>query len=252
MSTLIQTLEWDSNFFGMHIARLLPSAIASHQIDNVNRHCREEAVDVLYWLADPKHPGLGDTAFRCGFHFMDFRLDFRRQLISSGQTFTCKNPIRLCDANDVNTLARIASKSHSDSRFGLDPLLRTRHELLFEEWVRRDFRRSDGAFFVADRGNGACGYCTCQYSSAGEPVGKIGLVGVAADCQGLGLGKQLVQSAIDWLASVDCPAVSVVTQGSNIAAQSLYQSMGFKTHSSGVWFHRSTQPIPSRRVSRGA
>ncbi len=69
-------------------------------------------------------------------------------------------------------------------------------------------------------------------------AGRIGLVGVATHNRGRGIGTQLVLRALDWFAGQDVETVTVVTQGRNIGAQSLYQRCGFIIQSHQLWYHK--------------
>jgi GNAT superfamily N-acetyltransferase len=81
--------------------------------------------------------------------------------------------------------------------------------------------------------------------------GRIGLVGVAPGYQGKGVGKGLVQRALQWCVEQDFPRVEVVTQGRNLQAQRLYQSCGFQIERTELWYHkwfsRVRTPVPNAR-----
>ncbi|MCS6772452.1 MAG: GNAT family N-acetyltransferase, partial [Kiritimatiellae bacterium] len=90
--------------------------------------------------------------------------------------------------------------------------------------------------YVADHGREIEGYVTCKLLGAG--VGQIGLFAVSAPARGRGIGRHLLNAAIQWFAERDCRAVDVVTQGSNVAAQRIYQRHGFVTRDVSVWLHK--------------
>lgn len=240
MKSLIQVLDWDSDFFGFKVGRLLTPKLSINQIEAVDEQCRSHAIKVLYWLADPQQPGLGDVAKSADFRFMDFRLEFDRRLDRDSITNDSHPGVRLYTASDLSALIAIAKEVHTDSRFALDPQLSPKSALLFEKWIVRDVSRQNGAVFVADIGDGACGYCTCHPHPDQPGVGQIGLVGVHPNSAGRGLGRALLQSAMTWFSASGFDSVQVVTQGANIAAQRLYQSFGFRTCKTGVWFHRAS------------
>ena len=66
----------------------------------------------------------------------------------------------------------------------------------------------------------------------------IGLFGVHEDYSGQGLGKFLLNNVFNKLAAANIKKVFVVTQGRNYPAQRLYQSVGFKTFSTELWYHK--------------
>lgn len=239
MSDLVKLLEWDSEFFGFRIGRLLPAELTPEQVEESNLYCQDNDIKFLYWLADPRQPDLGEIARFGGFRFMDFRLELNRQMKQDATPQPDLHPnVRLYNTPDLNALISIAKDVHTDSRFALDPTLNPKSALLFEKWILRDVSRQNSAVMVADIGEGACGYCTCHPHPEFARIGQIGLVGVDPNNAGKGLGKALLHAAMNWFTANEYESVQVVTQGANIAAQRLYQSISFKTFASGVWFHR--------------
>lgn len=87
---------------------------------------------------------------------------------------------------------------------------------------------------VAELQGQVAGFVACLIDGT---VGSIGLLGVADNARGLGVGHTMIISALDWFRMQGCTSVQVVTQGRNIAAQRLYQRCGFITLSVQLWYH---------------
>jgi dTDP-4-amino-4,6-dideoxy-D-galactose acyltransferase len=68
--------------------------------------------------------------------------------------------------------------------------------------------------------------------------GSIGLIGVAPDAQGQGLGRSLVEGAVVWARDRGLERVTVVTQARNVAALRTFEACGFRTDDVGLWFHK--------------
>ena len=81
------------------------------------------------------------------------------------------------------------------------------------------------------------GYVTLELEPEARRA-SIGLIAVSAAAAGHGVGGELVAGAHAWCRARDAESLSVVTQGSNVAAQRLFQRMGLRTVSTGLWFHR--------------
>jgi dTDP-4-amino-4,6-dideoxy-D-galactose acyltransferase len=77
---------------------------------------------------------------------------------------------------------------------------------------------------------------TCHKNN--QDRARIGLVGVAADQQGKGVGRSLVFGALAWFHKAGSKEVEVATQGRNLEAQRLYQRCGFLTSRVSVWYHK--------------
>ncbi|PYL79693.1 MAG: hypothetical protein DMF21_11780 [Verrucomicrobia bacterium] len=97
--------------------------------------------------------------------------------------------------------------------------------------------RADKVLTVERGSSGPLGYITCNLSKDSN-TGRIGLVGVASEFRGKGVGKTLICGALQWFCSVGAQKIAVVTQMRNVAAQRLYQRAGFRTESVRVWYHR--------------
>ena len=147
--------------------------------------------------------------------------------------------IRIGTPGDLAPLQAIARMSHHDTRFFKDrrfPLARA--EALYAEWIRRDLELNQVLVVTRDEPmQTPAGYITCQLDSATR-LGRIGLIAVAEDQQGKGLGRTLVEAGLNFFRAAQCPVVNVATQASNLRAQRLYQAAGFRSCESSVWFHR--------------
>jgi dTDP-4-amino-4,6-dideoxy-D-galactose acyltransferase len=146
--------------------------------------------------------------------------------------------IRRTRASDVTHLQAIARGAHRESHFFFDShFQQTRAENLFATWIALDCAgRADTVLTLERDGGAPVGYISCNLAK-GWSAGRIGLVGVASEVRGKGLGKVLVFDALDWFSSIGVKMVFAATQARNVAAQRLYQALGFRTNSVKVWYH---------------
>ncbi len=136
----------------------------------------------------------------------------------------------------MSALKAIAKTGHRDTRFYFDLHFdRAKCDLLYETWIENSFTGFAQAVLVAEMNAEPVGYITCSSQGAES---QIGLLGVAEKCQGMGLGKQLVESFLAWSVEHGADRATVVTQGRNVSAQRLYQRMGFLTAAFQLWYHR--------------
>ncbi|MBI3886794.1 MAG: GNAT family N-acetyltransferase [Opitutae bacterium] len=230
-------LPWDTDFFGFRVGRANATTLTRTSLDEVLQWCRAERIRCLYFAADREAPETLALAATGGFQFVDVRLDLSLSLGNRPALPAAGPSIRPAQPDDIPPLAALARHSHRDSRFFKDPgFPSSQAEELYAEWIRRDYRQHT----VLTAGGGLpaapSGYVTCQVS--GGQRGRIGLIAVAPAQQGRGLGRALVNAALQWFHSAKCTEVRVATQASNVAAQRLYQAAGFRTAESSVWFHR--------------
>ncbi len=237
-SERVRFLTWDSDFFGRRIARIQSNRLDGAGLAEIFAWRQAEAVDCLYFLADPNYPESLALAESHGFRLVDLRLTLEWR--AKDQAPETPPEVRLFQPQDRAALRAIARVSHTDSRFYFDGhFAREDCDRLYDTWIDKSCAGYADAVLVADVDGRAVGYMTCSQEN-GE--GVIGLVGVHPEYQGRALGKALVTAALAWFVSQGLIQVSVVTQGRNVRAQRLYQRCGFLTRSLQVWFHWWNEP----------
>lgn len=230
--------EWETSFFGVKTARVLPSRVTSVDIQSILEECRLSSVQVVHYLADADDDNSVLAAEQAGFHLVDVRitLEWNVTSIPSNQTNNCT--IRDFLAKDVPVLQEIARSSYSQTRFYYDRhYSKERCDELYATWIAKTCQEESGRVIVSERDGAIVGFVTCVT----EPdilEGKIGLVGVRRDAQGKAVGRTLVTEAQRWFAAAGMRRVTVVTQIRNISAQRLYQRCGFVTCGIGFWYHK--------------
>lgn len=232
-----QFLPWDSEFFGVRIGRVLPGALTPASLADLMAWRRAQAIDCLYFLADPDRADSLRLAEQNDFHLVDLRVTLERK--TSGNAGETAQPataeIRPFQPGDRDALRAIARISHRDSRFYFDGHFpREQCDALYETWIDRSVDGFADATLVAGVEGRAAGYITCHCD---PQEGRIGLLGVHPDFQGRALGQALVKAALAWFSDAGPGQVSVVTQGRNVRAQRLYQRCGFLTRSVQLWYH---------------
>lgn len=234
-------LEWDSEFFSRRVARVDGERLTPETVDAIEAWCEQQRIDCLYFLADSNDPRTVALAEACGFHFVDIRLTMGRRLDGPGaeQDAPAEVDIDLPVAADLPVLRAIARDSHRVSRFFFDARFPDeRCEALYERWIAQSCEGYADAVFVARRDRLPLGYITCHRSAVAGTV-EIGLLGVVAAARGKGVGRRLVNAALDWARmQPETGQVVTVTQGRNVGAQQLYQRCGFRTTRVRLWYHR--------------
>jgi ribosomal protein S18 acetylase RimI-like enzyme len=162
---------------------------------------------------------------------VDKRVTFeRRPLFGQSQ----KSRIRPAVEADIPALRVIASHAHTDSRFYADSrFARERCDELYATWIERSVCGwADTVFTSGDPGK-PLGYLSYHVR---EEHSEIGLVAVAEEARGQGLGRDLVEAAL-IRAGPSPKTVQVVSQGRNAAAAALYEKCGFELLTVESRFH---------------
>jgi len=229
-------LDWDSRFFERRIARVNGDRLDDAKLSQVLGWCRSNRIDCLYFLADSDDAQTSFLAERNGFLHTDVRLTFERSLTGGAPVTPPGDRVRVARDLDLEALKAIARTGHRDTRFYFDfRFERARCDLLYETWIENSFSGFAQAVLVAEVNQEAVGYITCCLRGTES---QIGLVGVANQCQGMGLGQELTEAFLAWSVEKGSRRATVVTQGRNLSAQRLYQRMGFLTASLQLWYHR--------------
>lgn len=230
-------LPWDSEFFGVQVARVCRETLDAALADQVDRWCIDHRVDCLYFAARSDDPATSQLAEERGFRLMDVRTTFERPIAAGPAPAGCEG-LRDATENDLPALVRIARAAHTDTRFWADPHFGVdKSAALYERWILNSFRGFAQAVRVAEHEKQPAGYITCHLKPGADEA-SIGLIAVAEDARGRGLARRLVQGSLAWAAAHGARRMSVVTQARNIAAQRLYQTCGFVTRSVELVFHK--------------
>lgn len=234
MDDLCQYLQWDSNFFGHHIARSTQSGYEEDSFNRMLSLCVEERIECLYLLVESNDAQTVRLAEMNQFQFVDIRLTLDTNVYEQGRIGY--DDVRPHIATDIPELKAIARLSHHDSRFYYDPHFpRGLSDRLYETWIENSCNGYADQVLVAVDTDKPVGYISCHLKGS---TGQIGLLSVGVDAQGKGFGSKLIQAALCWFGEHGVGEVLVVTQGRNIAAQRIYQKNGFITKSVQLWYHR--------------
>lgn len=245
-TNICQHLEWDSDFFGFRIARVNGNRLTAKRIEAILAWCEKNYIECLYFLADSDHVETVRLAERNQFRLVDVRVTLQLELSvrppEKRKSLREDSFIRAVEPTDITALKKIAGESNTVSRFVSDACFSEESSrALYETWIEKSCQGYADTVLVSGFSSQSekytAGYITCHLPTSGHEA-KIGLLGIDKKYRGQGVGRILLGSALDWFADRGVEKVNVVTQGQNIAAQRLYQSCGFMTHSLRLWYHR--------------
>ncbi len=246
---LCQFLPWDTNLFGVRIARANFHRLTPTTMNQAFQWCQDNAIDCLYFLAEAEM-----ETIRCaeehGFRMVDVRVTLEQRLHSesralseTGGEFTMR-PAVLSDLPDLKYIAR---DSYIYSRFYSDPCFpRWACQKLYETWIENSVKGRSGLVLAAvepaegERPEQVLGFLTCEINEPGQ--GQFGLAGVGPAYRSRGIGRRLVEKGLSWFSENGVEQVKIVTQGRNLASQRLFQRAGFITASIQFWYHRWFTP----------
>lgn len=218
-----QVMAWDTEFFGIRTGR------ATH-LDGVTEWAVENAVGLMCLLVDTIAEV--QEAEEIGWKLTDVRVTLERDAQPIDSVLRGVRP------SDHPALVEIAATAYRGlTRFYNDPLLAARAEDLYRAWMRAELAGAADAVIVSTVAGEPSGYVTLKDV---EDHSEISLIGVRSDLRGRGLGRELVESAVEWAwhSGKVPPRISVVTQGANVAALRTFESCGFRMRRTQFWLHK--------------
>lgn len=233
----VEFLDWDSTFFNRRIARITAGCLGKQDIHRVFDWAKGEKIDCLYYLVSGLERNATYTAEEHGFHFVDLRVTFTKDLRKPEKDFIPSWHIRRAVEGDLDTLKEMARSAFPLSRFKVDNHFdAAKADLMYEVWIENDMHLKGHDVWVIDADNQLAAFTSVSVKVGGKA--QIGLVGTREAWRGKGLSLELQRFISEELRNEDILEVEVVTQGRNIPAQNLYQRAGYFVKSIDLWYHK--------------
>jgi dTDP-4-amino-4,6-dideoxy-D-galactose acyltransferase len=234
-----ELLPWDSNWFGFTVAKVRGDLLTSERAREIEDWCRQKKVRCLYFLAQSNDKQTKQSAEEAGYQLVDIRLTFEREVAPPG-TGRIIASIRKARQDDLPSVKRLARTEFHDTRFYFDSNIPVdRADALYERWVEQAMEdpATQQVLVSTDDRDQVTGFIVIR----NDPItkqGNIGLLAIDSAFHRRGLGRQLVEAGLEEMVHRGANLVTVVTQARNIAAQRLYQGVGFITRSVYLYYHK--------------
>lgn len=233
----VEFLDWDSEFFNRRIARITTGSLGEQEIHRIFDWAKGEKIECLYYLVSGLEKNAAFAAEEHGFHFVDLRVTFIKDLRKPEKDFIPSWHIRRAVEGDLDTLKEMARSAFPLSRFKVDHHFNQRKaDQMYEVWIENDLHTKGHDVWVIDVEDQLAAFTSVSVKSEGKA--QIGLVGTREAWRGKGLSLELQRFISEELRNEDILEVEVVTQGRNIPAQNLYQRAGYFVKSIDLWYHK--------------
>lgn len=224
-------LGWDSLFFNLEVAE---AEISSSEIDLSSL----QNFDLIYtksaqdFQLDTKDFTIGAT---------EEKVVFSKNLTSQTENFKKNAPIHSVfelESYTKETLYDLAFESGKYSRFKIDTQIpKGKFEELYRLWIDNSLNKSFADFFVVwIEETKILGFVTLKLHPT---YGQIGLIAVAPNQQGKGIGTQLIKVSEEYCTQNNIFELKIPTQKQNVEACSFYHKLGYKivenTYIKHVW-----------------
>lgn len=229
----IETLTWDSQFFGLSIGRLQASHLSEEEVFLIQKEAQRQNFQLVYFFLGAP---LAGTKAPEGVIPMDGKVLYHKKTAS--QSTNVNTNINEYTEQFVDAqLYKLALQSGIYSRFKLDTCLpENAFERLYYTWIEKSV---DGqlaeAVLVYRVGEELAGMVTLGLKPNGW--GDIGLIAVDAAHRGQRIGPQLLAAAEQYFAACGISELGVETQLGNKAACRFYEKNGYSKLSRQYIYH---------------
>jgi dTDP-4-amino-4,6-dideoxy-D-galactose acyltransferase len=215
---MILKLDWDTEFFGYPVGKLELAPSISFDLSEFMKNA--DSFTLVYLISKEELSDLPEC-----FHFADKKITFTRdtEKIESKNGFLSIGPFK---ENSAASLLELAMISGVYSRFNLDKnFTNNEYKKLYTKWVNESVTRNIAKdVFVYKKDNKILGFITLGEKN---DCANIGLISVAEEGRGKGIGTLLIKQAIYHSFLSGYSKINVVTQMDNLDAYKLYKRNGF-------------------------
>lgn len=243
----VKYLGWDSEIFNKKIGLFsidygdVEISFIDSVMEIVNEYCIEEKYDCLFAKLSANNYSTMNFLEEYGYKLMDsiitLKINLHNKIIYEGRYNT-----RILDESNLDDVLDIIDNLYSYGRFYVDSNLDNENvNRLYKQWITNEIRNNQVDVIGVEVNEKIVGFISCKYRhniQTNKIEGIISLVGIDKTCQGIGIGKQLMNSVLYYFKEKDICEVYVGTQINNISALNFYISSGFRITSSVNSFHK--------------
>ena len=239
-------LDWESGHFGFHVAQPANSDLSDADLGATLRLARRDGVRLLVLPASGGRDVPRELLDEFAGTLVDRKATFCRQFEQTAndrpQAEVQPTVVPYSAATVSAELFELAISAGAYSRFHVDSnFSREKFEAMYRRWIERSVtgEMADAVLVAPINREGAdqgrLGGMISLSESAG--VASIGLIAVASEVRGTGIGSALMQAAHVWMQHRHAREARVITQLANLPACRLYERAGYRLSLVQHFFH---------------
>ena len=222
----ISKLEWDSNFFDLHVGKI-SSKNSKEEVKQILKIIELSDFDLVYLFSKFPLPNYIKNLF-----FNETKLTFKKK-ISSCNNINIAFPF---DGELNQDVINLALDAGDFSRFKLDKRLSRHFNDLYTKWIENSIsKKFADQVFTVEKSNKIAGFITLK--KVDKKSAYIGLIAVNREFRKSGVAKKLILAAENWVSQQNLHYLYVSTQKQNINACQFYYKMGFILEHKEYIFH---------------
>lgn len=224
--------EWETAFFGRRIGRLL--------LNNAPNRPLADALFADFALVAAKIKA-SETAQLQDLQCHQFQwVEGELQLALPLPAQSCQ-ALAVATPNDLPALHALFGNAFPHSRFRTPYFSVTENQRFYRRWITNAvYGRFDDVCLIKRLNGHIVGGVSVRL--IGDHA-EIGLLAVAADQQGKGIGGEILRGAQHWAKQQGAATLAVRTQSANLAAIRLYQKAGAVPQDLHYWLYRNAHSI---------
>ena len=230
MKNQVETLAWDSSFFGYKVGKCDLSSATGEEIRFLLASPEINDYRLVYFFLNR-----GDSTLEFMLEsfpelkFVDTKRVYERKILTSDETIVSSGRCLSKGNEFLRQLEGLALESGLYSRFHTDVnFVNKEFERLYLEWIKQSLNREIAhEVFVSidhDRVQGFVSLARKKFEA------EIGLIAVDQEIRAGGIGSDLVCHAIKKAWEWNCLSIRVATQKANKTACRFYEKHGFSLH----------------------
>jgi dTDP-4-amino-4,6-dideoxy-D-galactose acyltransferase len=227
-------LEWDSTFFGFKVVKIILNNCMPDLLASQLAMLKEERIHLAYVFAQPSDIDSNKSCIDNKGFLADEKVTY---LLEKLTNFPISNHISIySDRFPSSQLYQLALLSGENSRFKADPLIGIdKFVELYSKWIENSVNgKIADEVIVYTNKEEVLGFISLTVT---KPQASIGLIAVDSDYQGLNIGHELVNAAINEALKNNHSSIEVITQKGNAGACRFYERCGFSLASVKNIYH---------------
>ena len=219
---LLIPAEWDSEFFGLKIARLAAMGPVEGRLTTGREEAARQGIHCLFAELMADEVALPNVPERVGYRLVDLATWMRAPLPGDVPPNEPRVEVLEGGLADVASIGEALSSLASWSKFASDPRFgASAARRVCRSWVERSAASPDELFLIARIDGETAGFITCEVT----PRPRICLI--ASTVQKAGVGRLLVGRAMDWAGALG-DELWVKASLRNAGALRFYEACGFR------------------------
>jgi dTDP-4-amino-4,6-dideoxy-D-galactose acyltransferase len=224
---------WDSTFFGFPVGSLLvDDEVETAKLNELLIKAKEQFR--LLYLVTSERDQVNLNGFTKNVSYIDERIIFEKE-VDSKVNKPDNSVIEFTKEEEPTSLYKLAFESGKYSRFKMDGhFTKDQFEKLYCMMVDNAMQKNYADKIFVKKSESIEGFVTVK--KVKEHL-NIGLIGVAPEFQGTGVGYRLMNRVEIYAAEIEAKKISVLTQKLNEDAIRFYKKNGFLEASHECIFH---------------